>query len=144
LEKYIYSNLLAAVIFNDNYLNYTIRVHGELIVDPEENPITNYFESRIKNITKADTYTNIFSPLQLVIDQAIIQTKTNKGIKLEYEVGKMSKVSLSLFKDQNISKDLKITRQLLYSAVSLISMIFFVQLINIMKHILIEKEHKQE
>ncbi|ORY41459.1 hypothetical protein LY90DRAFT_510155 [Neocallimastix californiae] len=62
-----------------NYTNYVIRLNGETIVDPNSNAIGNYYRSRKNldesNSTDSDSYLDIFSPLQIAINQAIIEKK---------------------------------------------------------------------
>jgi len=123
------------VQFNGSYSNYTIKVPGKSIVNPSANPIGDYFSSRQSDSTPADTYLNAFSPLQLIIDQAIIQLRTNKTIELDVDVGKMSK--------PKISNDSQNTLTLAVKA-SFMPIIFITQLLNIMKNILVEKENKQQ
>lgn len=87
--------LIAGVIFENNYLNYTIRINGTSIVDPKTNPIGKYGDSRASNITSADTYLTNFIPLQIAIDQAIINLKTQTNdFELTSAFGKLSKPAI--------------------------------------------------
>ncbi|KAG4102082.1 P-loop containing nucleoside triphosphate hydrolase protein [Neocallimastix lanati (nom. inval.)] len=132
-------NLIALVKFNNFINNYTISIDGRKIADPAKNPIGNYFEIREYNETPADTYFNVFTPLQVVIDQAIIQTLTNKDIELNINVGKMSKPSTSFF-----SNDIEDEEEALSIILLSVPIIFLIQSFNILKNVLIEKEKKQE
>ena len=110
-------SILAGIVFNNDYLNYTIRIKGNDIVNSAENAVLNLGESRrleyvakdnfvIKydgkdfyyviitneNNTKADTYKDTFVPIQIAIDNILIQLLTN-GVVDGYtaNVGKLSK-----------------------------------------------------
>jgi len=74
------------VIFNNKYTNYTVRIPGIRAVNPDLEPIDNYYNVREENRTVADLYSNEFSLIQIIVDQAIIQTKTNKNIKIEVSI----------------------------------------------------------
>jgi len=84
-------------------------------------------------------YLRLFSPLQVMIDQAIIKSKTSKDISLQSSIGKMSKPSVEniFVEDQSKKDELNIKATLYFT-------IFIVQFINIMKCILNEKQNKQE
>jgi len=123
------------VQFNDSFLNYTIRIPGNNIVNPKANPVGDYFSSRKSSSPSADSYIHAFSPLQLIVDQAIIQIKTNKTIELDAEVGKLSKPPI--VNENQISVKL-------IAIASFLPLIFITQLLNVMRSIVLEKEKKQE
>jgi len=127
------------VIFNNKYTNYTIRVPGIRAVNPDLEPIDNYYSVREENRTVADLYSNEFSPIQIIVDQTIIQTKTNKDIKMEVSVGKLSKSEfrISLTEEETDKESESMIAEV-------IVILFLLQLLNVMKSILIEKESKQE
>ncbi|KAL6604265.1 hypothetical protein U3516DRAFT_908713 [Neocallimastix sp. 'constans'] len=80
-----YNHFLAGIIFeNESYLNYTIFINGTVVPSPEEDNITNFSyrsyisENSKPNIlsTEVDSYIKTFVPIQIVVDQVIIQMKT--------------------------------------------------------------------
>jgi len=113
LQNYIYydksNSLLAAVVFNNDLTDYTIRIKIDSVTNSNLKPIDNYGESRkseyvdISTIseetrfvytghTVADDYFLAFVPLQTVIDRTIIKMKTNNTIQgFSADVGKLSK-----------------------------------------------------
>jgi len=156
--------LLAAVVFN-NYTDYTIGGPSFSSVDPDTSPIENDYEDREYNVintnfqftqkeinlgsviryfnkdvsTKAGKYLMSFSPLQTVINQAIIQTKTNKEIELNFNVGKLSKSNL------DFEKETEQLQQKVYSTkIMVYPVLFIIQSMSIMLAIIREKEKKQE
>jgi len=103
-----YHNLLVAgIIFEtDDLLHYTIRVNSTTAPEPTAEDIKNYIngrrDSETDGYTDADRYSNIFSPIQAAVDQAIIQLKTNDDtIKLNYNIGKLGKIAV----DYNLSQN---------------------------------------
>ncbi|OUM67178.1 hypothetical protein PIROE2DRAFT_5446 [Piromyces sp. E2] len=136
------NQFLAEVKFY-NYTNYVIRIDGETLVDPNSNPIGSYFNSRKmmveNNSTDADSYLNAFVPIQLAIDQTIIQNKLNKKIIFNTNIGKMSKPGVNItLMDNNANNEI------LTMKTEVLPLIFFILLINLMKSIINEKEKKQE
>jgi len=158
--------LLATVVFN-NYTDYTIGGPSFSSVDPDVNPIENDYDDReYKNInlnfqftqeevisvlgtliryynkdvsTNAGKYLMSFSPLQAVIDQAIIQTKTNKEIELNFNVGKLSKSKL------DFEKETEELQRLVYKLkIMVYPVLFIIQSMSILLAIIREKEKKQE
>jgi len=133
-NKDVLGNILAGIVFNEDFTNYTIRIKGNDIVDSNEKAIMNYGESRkleyiekervitkfngqefyttvqrneidhdnykmfghnklyYKGYTKADTYKDTFIPIQIAIDNIIIQSISNGSIRgYTANVGKLSK-----------------------------------------------------
>lgn len=163
--------LIASVMFNNNFTDYTIRVPYEYSVDPDVIPIENYYKSRNKNVnekgifffsedllksnmrnvlfharswekyitTVAGKYLYIFSPVQTMVNQAILQTKTNKEIDIEIRVGKLSKSKalIDMFDEEGDMKKLHL-KTLIYP------LLFILQSMNIMISIIHEKEKGQE
>ncbi|ORX96460.1 hypothetical protein LY90DRAFT_520204 [Neocallimastix californiae] len=124
-----------------NYTNYVIRLNGETIVDPNSNAIGNYYRSRKNldesNSTDSDSYLDIFSPLQIAINQAIIESKTNKKLNIDTFIGKMSKPEVFLTISE-MNDNILTIGSLIYP------LLFIIILINLMKSIISEKEKKQE
>lgn len=84
LEDYFYNadenqKMVAGVVFEKN-MEYSIRLNGTDIVDPKTLPIRDLGYTRAMIQTEAETYTHNFLQLQLSIDQALIQAKTNQTI----------------------------------------------------------------
>ncbi|KAG4081743.1 hypothetical protein H8356DRAFT_969060 [Neocallimastix lanati (nom. inval.)] len=124
-----------------NYTNYVIRLNGETIVDPNSNAIGNYYTSRKNldesNSTDSDSYLDIFSPLQIAINQAIIESKTNKKLNIDTFIGKMSKPEVFLTISE-MNNNILTIGSLIYP------LLFIIILINLIKSIISEKEKKQE
>ncbi|OUM66695.1 hypothetical protein PIROE2DRAFT_20138 [Piromyces sp. E2] len=129
------NNILAGVVFKENFTNYTIRIKGSDIVNSKEKAVMDFGKSRkseyiedvrtvrsidyrtlyveghnpeikdfnnsktfgnnilyYKGYTKADTYINTFIPIQIAIDNIIIQSLTNGTVKgYTASLGKLSK-----------------------------------------------------
>ena len=157
--------LLATVVFN-NYTDYTIGGPSFSSVDPDVNPIENDYDDReYKNInlnfqftqeevisvlgtliryynkdvsTNAGKYLMSFSPLQAVIDQAIIQTKTNKEIELNFNVGKLSKSKL------DFEKETEELQRLVYKLkIMVYPVLFIIQSMSILLAIIREKRRNK-
>jgi len=102
-----HNTLLAGVIFeSDDYLHYTIRVNATSAPKPTDDPITNYAISRYKaenfQMTDADKYMVLYSPLQAAVDQAIIQTQTKDDtFKMNHSIGKLGKPYSEYSSDSN-------------------------------------------
>ncbi|ORX41366.1 hypothetical protein BCR36DRAFT_468857 [Piromyces finnis] len=133
---------LAEVTFY-NYSNYVIRIDGETIVDPNLDPVGSYYKSRKmiddRDVTYADRYLNTFVPVQLAIDQTIIQSKLDKKININTNIGKLSKPEFNITLIDSEKDDEALTMSTI-----ILPLIFFVVLINLMKSIIVEKEKKQE
>ena len=158
--------LMAAVVFNNNYTDYTIRVPYDYSVDPDLNPIENDYDNREITIyrdkifqvipedisgglyftlfnqtisTQAGKYLISFAPIQAVVNQAIIQTKTNKTMNLNFNVGKLSKAKY----DFEVDQDFMITK---FSKIKMMiyPLLFIIQSMSIMLAIIGEKEKGQE
>eukprot|EP00833_Pecoramyces_ruminatium_P003594 jgi/Orpsp1_1/1177626/evm.model.c7180000062196.1 len=130
MENYYKSNsnsLVAGVIFDQDLFSYTLRVDGSSIPDPSVN-------SDIDSISKTDNYLNIFTPLQLAIDQAIIQMKTgDNSIDITANIGKLPLIKVVE------NKGLKFWD--IYS-IELIILIFILPMIKPIQFIVSEKENK--
>jgi len=102
-----YHNLLiAGIVFKDDLFHYTIRVNSTSTPKPTADDIKNYidgrFESEENGATEADSYSNIFVPIQSAVDQAIIRLKTNDDtITLKPSVGKLGKPKSEYVLTQN-------------------------------------------
>jgi ABC-type multidrug transport system ATPase subunit len=86
MENFYKSNpdkLLAGVIINPEQMSYTIRVDGSSIPDPS-------LDKSSKSFLISNNYINAFTPIQMAIDQALIQTKTgNNTINIIADIGKL-------------------------------------------------------
>jgi len=127
-------NLISLVIFNDCFSDYTIRFPGEIAIDPKVPNIDHYYNNRDVSNAESDKYLKIFSPLQVVINQAIIQTKTNKMIDLDVKVGKLSKPKIKLLLNEEFFTSNKLTLKALGY-----SLTFIIQIMSIMTGIINEK-----
>lgn len=135
-----YNNkLLASVFFESNdYLHYTIRVNGTSAPSPTAEPITNYILGRYKaenyQSTESDSYLKIFSPLQVAVDQAIIQTRMKDDhFILDYQIGKLHKPGVKYINSEvadNASGNLAF----------IITLAFITQMNFIVQYIVKEKE----
>ena len=133
-NKDIENKILAGIVFNDNYFNYTIKIKINDIANSNEKAIMDYAVSRkseyikmnidITNVdeqdyisyeqndninynnykmfgktkhyyigyTKADTYKDTFVPIQIAIDNIIINLITNRNVNgYTANIGKLSK-----------------------------------------------------
>ncbi|ORX71007.1 P-loop containing nucleoside triphosphate hydrolase protein [Anaeromyces robustus] len=144
-NDYVKQRIIATIIFNNNYSDYTIRITEGNGVEPYLEPVENYYETREGILSKdyykpiSESYLRIFSPLQAIVNQAIIQTKTNKTIDIDFKVGKLGKpkITLASASDKESNKNLT-TKSLLYP------IILFLQCLNIMNGIMDEKAKGQE
>ncbi|ORX41368.1 P-loop containing nucleoside triphosphate hydrolase protein [Piromyces finnis] len=111
------NSLLAGIIFeSDDYLQYTIRVNGTDVPDPNADPIKDYgfgrYQIEGKNENNEsfdqimDKYMDVFLPVQVAVDQAIIQQKTNdNSFSLIHYIGKLGKppIEYSFTKEKDAS-----------------------------------------
>ena len=183
LEKINYNDksyrVLAGIIFNQDFSNYTIRIKGSDIVNSNEDAVMDFGKSRkseyvedtrkvsridypgfysdlradelldyddnkefgntilyYKGYTKADTYLQTFIPIQVAIDNIIIQLKTNGTVKgYTANVGKLSKPSIifSLDDEDNVKESFDGYAQTLY-------LLFVAPMLHIVFNIMKEKE----
>jgi len=92
-----HENLLAGIIFSQNteYNDYTIRMNRTFVPDPTLKPITpiekllNGKGKILGDKTEADDYLDYFVPIQMVVDEAIIQYKTNTSIHMNTNFGNL-------------------------------------------------------
>lgn len=110
--------ILAAVIFeSEDYLNYTIRVNSTTTPNPKANAIGNYAEIRYitsDKSTDADRYLNLFTPIQMAIDQSIIRMNTkNNKLSINYSFGKLGKSAID-YSSNVSSNDLPYLISILY------------------------------
>jgi ABC-type multidrug transport system ATPase subunit len=118
LENFVYNDsddsILCGVVFNNDYTDYSIRIKGSNIVDSKEDPIWNFAKSRrmeyiesslwtggdvnndnYSNPVESDKYRYVFIYIQMAIDNAIIQTKTNNTVHgLSAKIGKFAKAEI--------------------------------------------------
>lgn len=80
--------LLAGIVFSENsaYNDYTIRMNRTYVPDPTLSPIITV-SNLLMNNTEADNYLNYFVPIQLAVDEAILQYKTNSPIHIDANYG---------------------------------------------------------
>jgi len=92
-----HENLLAGIIFSQNteYNDYTIRMNRTFVPDPTLDPVIS-IEKLLDNEgiisgdnTEADEYLDYFVPIQMVVDEAIIQYKTNTSIHMNTNFGSL-------------------------------------------------------
>jgi len=77
---------LCAVIFGNDYTDYTISPYGKDVIDPNADPLSEINDYHINN-----QYTELFVQIQYAIDNAIIQWKTNHKVKgIHVSVGSLS------------------------------------------------------
>jgi ABC-type multidrug transport system ATPase subunit len=148
--------LIAGIIFNNDYNDYSIRIKGSNIVDTKKNPLGNYGQSRHDEIimaysyymqkyyirgmkdTESDTYKNLFVPLQMALDRTIIKWKTNNTVHhYTAEIGKLSKAKVHyiLNEEQN--------RKASYSGYApVIAFMFVAQIFHLSNRLMEEKENK--
>ncbi|OUM60432.1 hypothetical protein PIROE2DRAFT_13780 [Piromyces sp. E2] len=94
LEEFIYRDqygrILCGVVFYDDYLNYSIRIKGKEIVDSNANPIMD-ISKNVESDYRAG-YESVFLYIQVAIDNAIIQMKSNNTVNgLSLLVGEIPK-----------------------------------------------------
>ena len=137
------NEILAAIVFNNDYTDYTIRIKGNDIVNSKEKAVLDYAKSRkfetikekriitrfdgeefysyiqsneinnynyynilgydiyYKDNTMAGTYEDTFIPIQVTIDNIIIQLITNGTVNgYTANVGKLSKPEVSYIIDE--------------------------------------------
>ncbi|OUM59226.1 hypothetical protein PIROE2DRAFT_63908 [Piromyces sp. E2] len=133
-EGYDYEDLLGAIIFNNNFTEYTIQTPLRYSIDPYTEPIGYYFQNRLEEVTDAEKYTFLFSPLQVIANQAILQLKTKKPIDIQVNVGKLSKSSEKI---SILSLEENMGRHILKAYIY--PVIFALQIIMIVTNILNEK-----
>jgi hypothetical protein len=77
---------LCAVIFGNDYTDYTISAYGKDVIDPNVDPLPEVDDYHLNN-----QYTKLFIQIQYAIDNAIIQWKTNHKVKgIRVSVGSLS------------------------------------------------------
>jgi len=147
-------NLVAGIVFGDDYTDYTIRIRGSDVVDPKEKPIGNYGKSRKSEIfdtgafnpkrryqyigfTQGDAYNYTFVPLQMAIDRTIMRYKSDGLIVgLDVYAGKLSKpeIKYRLSEEEN--------RETSYEGYSpVIAFIYIGQVFHLISRIMKEKEN---
>ena len=163
LEKFIREDsndsILCGIVFDDdNFTNYSIRIKGSNIVNSKEDPIWDYAKSRKGEIVKSmfyltknrystdnlngkvesDKYTSLFIYIQIAVDNAIIQMKTDHQIQgLSLEIGKFSKAAIKY--NSSINGDNK--RE--FSGIAAYAMFLCIgQFFHISSHLMTEKENK--
>jgi len=122
-------NLLAGIIFTDNTINeYTIKMNYTYVPKPSLKTIVPLIDY-VNNVTDADGYLDYFVPIQLAVDQAIIQQKTKTPIHMTTRFGGLE-MSINNGKKNN--------------GISLINFVYnsalFVVAMTLPKYILFEKE----
>jgi len=87
--------IIAALVFDKDYMNYSIRVKSNLIPSPKESPISNYGKFRQFEMLRINQYDNVFVPLQMATDRVLIKLKTG-GHSNGYtaKIGELSKPSV--------------------------------------------------
>jgi len=147
--------ILAGVVFDDDYTDYSIRIKGNEIIDSKKNPINNYSESRRSEyvdylpwipgyeymhvgITDSDSYAKTYIYIQNAVDNAIIQIKT-KGKVLGYsvDIGKLSKPAI--FYDANNKEE---NRKKFDGFAPYIALLFIGQIFHLSNRLMEEKENK--
>jgi len=90
MEKYYLNNknsLIAGVIINPDMMSYTLRVDGTSLPNPS---ILEKSEQKNTDINNSTNYLSIFSPIQMAIDQALIQLKTgDNALEITSNIGKL-------------------------------------------------------
>ncbi|KAL6612331.1 P-loop containing nucleoside triphosphate hydrolase protein [Neocallimastix californiae] len=165
-NKDIENKFLAGIIFGQNYLNYTIRIKGDKITDSRREPIENFGKSRrseyfyygrnvidVKkyssylvfgnkyfvrnNKTEGDKYLDSFIPVQIAIDNIIINKLTNGTVKGfgPVDIGRLSKNEIN-YKISNEDNRKESFSGYAYS----ISFLFVGQMIHVIIKLMDEKE----
>jgi len=125
------NSLLAGIVFDSDIMSYTIRIDGSLIPDPSA------ATKDINNLLENDNTTNylsVFSPLQVAIDHAIIQMKTgDSSINLNTKIGKLPRI---------YSEERTEVSKIDTFSIFLMSMLFILPLLPVVRLIVSEKERK--
>jgi len=145
------NKLLAAVIFHENYYNYSIRINSKYIIDPKTKPVelaakTILGKEKCFNdaydgcISDASVYQVGFTPLQIAVDSTIISLNLNDPSK-----GIINKYIYKIMNIFNSPKDLNVweednEKKTYTSYVPLIPLIFIAQLFHLSSRIMEEKE----
>jgi len=89
LQEDYKNTIMCLIIFNQSYTNYTIRTQADAVINPDENPIWEEGCSPYELM-----YNRIFIFIQMAIDNAILQWKTNHAIDgYRINIGILSKHS---------------------------------------------------
>ncbi|ORX81212.1 hypothetical protein BCR32DRAFT_293415 [Anaeromyces robustus] len=103
--------IIAAIVFNDDYMDYSIRLKSNLVPNPKQPPLGNYGLSRqidhknnfyfVKLYHSAlkgkspDNYEDVFVPLQMAVDRVLIKLKTGgKANGYTANIGELSKPAI--------------------------------------------------
>jgi len=126
------NSLMAGIVFDSSDLmSYTIRIDGSLIPDPSV-PKKDVNSLLVNDNTT--NYLSVFSPLQLAIDQAIIQLKTgDNSLKLITNIGKLPQI---------YREEKTVVAKFDYVSIFLVSILFIFPLLSVVKIIVSEKERK--
>lgn len=124
------NSLVAGIIINPNLSSYTIRVDRASI--PHSSSFTKDSNLRINN--KSNDYLKLFTPLQMVIDQALIQLKTgDDSINMLANIGELPK------KEINEKQYLSVINVF---SIFMVEMIYTIPIMNIVQFIVTENETK--
>jgi len=82
--------LVAAVLFNKSYTDYTIRLLHTLVTYPDTTPIEYDYKCRYSP-PESEMYNLLFAPIQALVNQAILQTETKESFEIDFRIGKLSK-----------------------------------------------------
>jgi len=162
LEKFVREDnndsILCGIVFDDdNFTNYSIRIKGSKIVNSKEEPIWDFARSRkdevhmsinllddnryitdiLDGIVESDKYISLFIHIQIAVDNAIIQMKTNNEVHgLSLEIGKFSKAAIEYNSSINEHK-----RE--FNGITAYAMFLCIgQFFHISTHLMSEKENK--
>ncbi|ORX44879.1 hypothetical protein BCR36DRAFT_334112 [Piromyces finnis] len=134
MEKYYLNNpnsLLAGIIIHPDLKSYTIRVDSSSI----PNPIAD--EEDYNSLLSSDNTTNylsVFSPIQVAVDQSLIQLITNnKSINIKANIGKLPETNTPKKTKQSFSSNI---------VFFLITILFLFPMVTTIQLIVSEKERK--
>ncbi|OUM59961.1 hypothetical protein PIROE2DRAFT_14373 [Piromyces sp. E2] len=152
LVEYVYKEKIfskfAAVVFHQNYYNYTIRINSKNIVDPSLEPVEKYSKTVLEkcgegsNSVSSKYGSGGFITLQMAVDNAILKMKLNNSTK-----GGINKLRYKYIEYFNspmydyISSD-KDEKNSYGGYVSLIPLLFLGQIFHLSNRIMEEKESK--
>eukprot|EP00833_Pecoramyces_ruminatium_P006597 jgi/Orpsp1_1/1180629/evm.model.c7180000074154.1 len=147
------NKIIAGIVFNQDFTDYSIRIKGVNIIDSQKNPIGNYGKSRKsewfdshswieKNrfiyigATEGDVYNDIFVPLQIALDRTIINIKTGGNVKgFTAEIGKLSKPEVTYLLSEEDNREQSYDGYGPY-----VAFIFIAQIFHLCNRLMEEKE----
>jgi len=95
METYTIENpysLLTGIIIDKDLLSYTIRIDGSILSDSNDSGLLNTEQSS-NGLTPDNTYLSIFAPLQIAVEQALLNMHTNTEIDISFDFGTLPNIN---------------------------------------------------